>query len=313
MRTFIQVTEIWTPTSDRSMLQYHGGLYGPHHSFRAASQKMVFGYGEGLPGRAWEERKPILLKDLQHSYFLRSAAAAKAGLTCGVALPIFAGDYLLAVLVFFCGSDDDHVGAIELWHNDPARDREMGLVDGYFGIADSLAWVAKSTRFMQGFGLPGQVWESGLPEIMQDLVNASRFLRKDDARRVGLNKGLGLPVFAQPGQHHVVTFLSALGTPLARRFEIWHPSADGLGHLVFAQGVCDANPEFAAAYQGLALPRGSSLLNRCGETGLPQVSDSIASEASLPGLSAQAAGYSEALAKPVVQDGHLRAVVAFYF
>lgn len=313
MRTFIQVTEIWTPTADRSMLQYHGGLYGSHHAFKAASQKLVFGYGEGLPGRAWETRQPILLKNLQEWYFLRGEAAAKAGLTCGLALPIFAGDYLLAVVVFFCGTDDDHVGAIELWHNDPAQDSDMGLVDGYFGIADSLQWKAKATRFMRGFGLPGLVWQTGQPEIMQDLVNADRFLRKDDARRVGLNKGLGLPVFTQPDQHRVVTFLSARGTPIARRFEVWHPSADGAGNLVFTQGVCDTDPEFAAAYQGIALPRGSSMLNRCAETGLPQVTDAMAFEASVAGVSAHAAGYAEALAMPVVEAGRLKAVVAFYF
>jgi hypothetical protein len=313
MRTFIQVTELWTPTADRSALQYHGGLYGAHHAFREASRAVRFALGEGLPGRAWAERQPILLKDLQHSYFLRGEAAATAGLTCGLALPVFAGDYLLAVLVFFCGSDDEHVGAIEHWHNDPATNREMAMVDGYFGIAESLQWTAQTTRFMHGFGLPGLVWKTGRPEIMQDLVSSSRFLRKDDARRVGLNKGLGLPVFSQPGHHHVVTFLSALGTPIARRFEVWLPTADGAGSLVFAQGMCDADPEFAAVYQGVALLRGSSLLNHCADSGLPQLSDTIALESSPPGLSAQAAGYTEALAMPVLRDGRLQAVVAFYF
>jgi hypothetical protein len=30
----------------------------------------------------------------------------------------------------FCGDDEKHVGAIELWHNDPEKSHEMGLVDG---------------------------------------------------------------------------------------------------------------------------------------------------------------------------------------
>ena len=39
----------------------------------------------------------------------------------------------MAVMVLFCGDDEKHVGAIELWHNDPEKSDEMGLVDGYYG------------------------------------------------------------------------------------------------------------------------------------------------------------------------------------
>lgn len=73
----------------------------------------------------------------------------------------------------------------------------------------------------------------------------------------------------------------------------------------------------AAAKAGLtcalALPRGSAMLNRCAETGLPQVTDAMAFEVSVAGVSAHAAGYVEALAMPVVEAGRLKAVVAFYF
>ena len=54
-------------------------------------------------------------------------AAAAEGLTCGIALPIFAGDFLTAVLVIFCGDDQAHAGAIELWANDPALTRDLTL------------------------------------------------------------------------------------------------------------------------------------------------------------------------------------------
>jgi hypothetical protein len=313
MRTFIQVIEVWTPNADRTLLTYRDGLYGRHHQFRLASEPMAFSYGEGLPGRAWEGREPILLQDLQNSYFLRGAAAARAGLTCAVALPIFAGDYLLAVLVFFCGADDDHVGAIELWRNDPRLERDMGLVEGYFGIAESFRWVAANTRFMRGFGLPGLVWQSGQPEVMRDMVNSSRFVRRDDARRVGLNKGLGLPVFGDPHRSHVMTFLSAMGTPIARRFEVWVPSEADPSALVFSTGDCDRRPEFALDYQNLSLPRGSCLLARAGASGVPAVSESIATESSPVGASARLAGLHEMLALPVIDQGRLKAVVGFYF
>ncbi len=313
MRTFIQVVEIWTPDADRTALHYHDGLYGSHHVFRLASESLTFGWGEGLPGKAWAERRPILLKDLQHSYFLRGEAAAKAGLTCAVAMPIFAGEFLLAVLVFFCGADDDHVGAIELWSHDPATERDMGLEDGYFGIAESFQWVAKNTRFMPGFGLPGLVWKSGMPELVQDMVSSTRFLRADDARRIGLNKGLGLPVFGDPQRAHVMTFLSAIGTPIARRFEIWAPSPEAGGALAFVNGRCDRDPEFAQAYLGVTLGRGQGLLAQVAASGVPAVSDHLPDEDTPVGVSALKAGLREMLAVPVIEEGRLKAVVGFCF
>jgi hypothetical protein len=84
-------------------------------------------------------------------------------LTCGVALPVFAGEFLMAVMVLFCGDDEKHVGAIELWHNDPEVSHEMGLVDGYYGTADMFEFNSRHTKFPAGFGLPGRAWKAGMP------------------------------------------------------------------------------------------------------------------------------------------------------
>jgi GAF domain-containing protein len=312
MKTFIQVTEIWTPSKDRSILEFHAGLYGPHKAFRALSERMCFGYDEGLPGKAWAARHPIILKDLEHSYFRRGEAARQAGLTCGVAIPVFAGDYLSAVLVFFCGDDEDHVGAIELWHNDPAKEADMGLADGYFGHAESFAWISQRTRFQPGFGLPGLVWQNGMPEVMADLGLAHRFVRRDDARRVGINKGLGLPSSYEAGQNYVMTFLSALGTPIARRFEIWAPTAER-DALVFQGGDCDHQPDFAAAHATTRIPIGAGPVGRVWLTALPVVSASLADDTSPIAASAREAGLDALVAIPVLEAGRLKAVVCMYF
>ncbi|TAK77135.1 MAG: GAF domain-containing protein, partial [Aquabacterium sp.] len=113
VQPFIQIVEVWTPTADRCALELHGGLFGEHEAFKAISRKLYFGYGEGLPGRAWAERRPVIFTDLQQAGFVRRVAARRDALTCAVGLPIFAGDYLLAVLAFFCGADEQRVGAIE--------------------------------------------------------------------------------------------------------------------------------------------------------------------------------------------------------
>lgn len=312
MKTFIQVCEIWVPSQDRTLLVYQDGLYGPHAGFRHASERMCFGFDEGLPGKAWAARHPVILRDLQHSYFKRGDAAREAGLTSAVAVPIFAGDYLLSVLVLFCGDDEDHVGAIELWHNDPALSHDMGLVEGYYGIAENFEFISRRTQFRPGFGLPGLVWKSGMPEILGDLWNAEKFLRKDDARKAGLSKGLGLPSLYEPGQNYVMTFLSAMGTPIARRFELWQPTEDRTA-LVFNAGHCDRRPAFAEGYAGTRLTPGDSLMGRVWALGLPAVSASIGDERSDVGASAREAELSAMLAFPVLEHGRLKAVVAFYF
>ncbi len=177
MQTFIRVTEIWLPNRDRSRLEFGDGLYGPLGDFRAVSERTSFAYDEGLPGKAWAARHPIILKDLQTSYFRRGEAAKEAGLTSAVALPVMAGDILLAVVVFLCGDDAEHVGAIELWRNDAAVNAEVGLVDGYYGTADAFGWLSRNTKFPRGSGLPGLAWQQGLPVVLHDLGRAHSFLR----------------------------------------------------------------------------------------------------------------------------------------
>ncbi|MDB5799788.1 MAG: hypothetical protein JWL63_727 [Rhodocyclales bacterium] len=312
MKTFIQATEIWAPARDRSVLEFHAGLFGPHHAFRAATQKMCFGYDEGLPGKAWASRHPIILNDLQNPLFRRRDAARNAELTCGIAIPVFAGDILLAVLVFLCSDDEEHVGAIELWHNDPALSAEMDRVDGYFGIAESFQWVAQHTPIARGVGLPGSAWQSGMPEIMNDPGYATRFVRRDGSRNLGIHKALGLPSPYEDGQNYVIAFLSALGTPIARRFEIWAPNDTGTA-LHFQSGQCDSETDLEQDYEGAAFERGIGLLGTIWQTGMPAVDEFIASEGSAVGASALKAGLSSMAAVPLLDAGRVKAVVAMYF
>ena len=110
MKTFIKVTEIWVPDKTRTHLEFGSGLYGDLYDFKADSAQQKFAYNEGLPGKAWAEGHPIVLSQFEHSYFKRTLSAQNAGLTCGIALPIFSGEFLMAVVVFLCGDDEDHAG-----------------------------------------------------------------------------------------------------------------------------------------------------------------------------------------------------------
>ena len=141
-KTFIQVAEIWIPSRNRQRLEWNSGMYGPHTAFRSATESMAFDFDVGLPGKAWAQRHPVLFTDLQIPAFLRADAAREAGLRSGVAIPVFAGDFLLAVVVLFCGDDAEHVGTIELWHNDAQTSSGLTLAEGYFGQMDSLESVS---------------------------------------------------------------------------------------------------------------------------------------------------------------------------
>lgn len=305
MKTFIRATEFWVPNAERSQLEFGGGLYGPQSRMAQVSRDMCFGRGEGLPGKAWDEGRPLVLHGFEGSYFKRTAAAQADGLTCGIALPIFLGDYLSSVVVFFCGDDDEHAGAIELWHNDPTVSKDLTLADGHYGrTADTFEYISRRTSFRAGTGLPGSAWQQRAPVFMPDLGRSSGFLRADSAVKVGINRGFAMPCSTPGHEHHVLAFLSALGTPIARRVEIWRPDLDKL-HLT--TGFCEA----AGSIEGgsvAPLARGQGSIGRSWLTGLPTLSTDLATEplAAVPGLQTLAV-------VPVLQDARFVAALALYF
>lgn len=301
--TFIQASEVWVPKGDR--LVHGGGDYGDLADFAAVSGKESFGHGEGLPGKAWAEGRPVVLKAFDGSYFKRTEAAKAAGLTCAVAVPVFDGATLKAVLVVLCGDDAVRTGAIEVWRED---NRLLMLDDGYYGAAKHFEWVSKHTHFPRGQGLPGGVWASATPMMMRDLGSGYRFVRADAAGKAGLTTGLGLPVPTPNGETFILTLLSARGTPLARRFELWDARSAAVGskkEAVLIDGICEregplwvdetGTPARAKAWEG---PVGRAL-----GSGLPVVERG---PAGLP------AGYTTMVALPIHQGGELAHIVAWY-
>ena len=313
MKTFIKVVECWVPSGDRTMLEFGGALYGEHARFGAISKSMCFGRGEGLPGQAWEAGHPIVLKEFEGSAFRRIAAARAEGLTCGIAVPIFAGDFLTAVVVIFCGDDSDHAGAIELWANEPERSKDMSLVDGYYGTtAEAFEFLSRRTSFRRGHGLPGTAWESGLPVFIEDLGRGAGFMRGDNAVKVGINRGFAMPCSTRGSGHYVMAFLSALATPIARRFEIWRPDASG-ETLTRSAGFCESLGSLDSAAHAVTLEAGQGTIGRPGWTGIPAFSEDAAGEPGGIGVSATAAGLASLVALPVLRDGRFVATVAWYF
>lgn len=312
MKTFIRATEVWVPGRDRATLELGSGMYGSATRFAAASQASSFAYGQGLPGKAWQEGRPVILQRFEGSYFQRTEAALADGLTCGIALPIFIGDFLGAVLVIFCGDDAEHAGAIELWHNDPAESPDMRLADGYYGrTGDAFETVSRALSLRRGNGLPGLAWERDGPVFMADLGKGAGFLRADSATRVGINRGFAFPCPGNSGATWVMAFLSALGTPLVRRFEVWEPDADHQ-HLLRSGGYCEQAGMLGELPADQAVVRGQGSLGRVLLGGIPVLSENLDGEPVIAS-EATAAGLGALVALPLIKDGKLQSVVAWYF
>lgn len=312
MKTFIRVVELWVPDRTRMRLEFGGGLYGEGLSaFKAVSENLRFGYDEGLPGKAWASGHPVILTKFANSYFKRTDQALAAGLTCGVAVPVFAGEFLQAVMVLFCGDDEAHVGAIELWHNDADISHEMGLVDGYYGAADMFEFNSRHTRFPRGFGLPGRTWKARLPLIIKDLHDAKSFLRWEDAAKVGINLGVGVPYRTGTNQTFVLTFLSAQATPIARRFEIWIPN-EARSALVFRAGDCSAQTDLAALYATTSIAKGEGSIGGAWATGMPALNEDLGHDGSIAGAEARASGLTCMMVLPVIGSTGLDAMLVWY-
>jgi hypothetical protein len=299
------------PTGDRTQLRLLDGLYGPSDAFGALGREMRLGQGEDLPGKAWAVRHPIILKKFEGAQFKRTDAATAIGLTCGIAFPVFAGELLKAVVVLLCGGSEPHVGAIELWHNDPDKSNEMRLVDGYYGTADTFAFNSRHMTFPRGYGLPGRVWKSRMPLIVKELDQSRSFLRWQEAVAIGINRGLGIPYFGAADQAWALTLLSARDTPIARRFEIWTPN-QAHDALIFHAGDCDRATQLATEYQAATIGKGDGAIGQAWLTGIPAVRANVGDDTSAAGRSAAAAGLNAIVALPVMTGEQVTAVVAWY-
>ncbi len=307
MKTFIKVIEIWIPDQERTQLEFGSGLYGAFTEFKAASTQQTFAYDEGLPGKAWAQGHPIVLTRFEHSYFKRIDEAQKAGLTCGIAIPIFAGEFLLAVVVFLCGDDEENVCAIEVWCNDTLKGDALSVMDGYYGALEPFEQISRKMSLAKGDGIPGMVWKTGMPMLVEDISKISGSTRSIDAQAAGITTGLGIPIINHHGKVYIMTFLSAKAAPIAKRIQIWIP--DPLGkQLICQQGYSKNSNNLAEIFETTTVRKGEGALGRVWLTGLPVISGSQVREYN-PELS----DLSSMLAIPVIEQASLKAIVTFLF
>ncbi|MEC4747540.1 GAF domain-containing protein [Methylomicrobium sp. Wu6] len=307
MKTFIKVIEIWIPDKERTQLEFGSGLYGELTDFKNASERQHFAYDEGLPGKAWAAGHPLVLSRFEHSYFKRIAEAKKAGLTCGIAMPIFSGDFLLAVVVFLCGNDEEQAGAIEVWRNEGATENTLRVLDGYYGALEQFEKMSRQLVIPKGHGIPGTAWDSGMPVLVEDIGRVVEYARSADAQKAEIGTGLGIPFIQGDKQAYVITFLSAKATPIAKRIQIWIPDAER-GQLVCRQSYSKNSNNLAEIFETLTVNKGDGALGRVWLTGMPSISGNQESA-----YNAELDDLSSMLAIPVIEQGQLKAIVSFLF
>jgi hypothetical protein len=310
VKTFVRVAEVWVPSADGTLLELAGGLFDAAPSFGALSRTLCFGRAEGLPGRAWDEGRPVMLHRLEDSIFRRGEAARAAGLTCAVALPTFVGETLTSVVVLLCGDDEADIGAIELWHNDPRLTSDLTLAEGYFGAtAPELEALSRDGSLPRGAGAPGLAWQRDAAVFIDNVATSPQFLRAQTASHAGIVRALALPCSVRVNETWVLSLLSSAGRPIARRIESWLPTELGT-HLQRAHGHCEVRGRIPA--NGAGPDSAESPLETAWLTGAAQVAGRDAVRR-LHERDMAATAFSGMLAIPVVSEGAVSEVVALYF
>jgi hypothetical protein len=159
--------------------------------------------------------------------------------------------------------------------------------------------------------LPGRAWKSDAPVLIKDIGEARQFLRADDAARAEMNVGLAIPYTNGGPDTWVISFLSSLRSPIARRYEIWGPgSADGT--LVFRSGFCSSGADLDAIFSGKVVHRGEGSLGQAFASVTPVIGSDVTREASIAARAAAKVGLRQTVVLPVLSGSQLRAVIAWY-
>jgi hypothetical protein len=316
--TLIRAAEIWLPNEDDSLLETRAGFYGQARAFGYLSRSLCFGPGEGLPGRAWADKRPILLEDLQNPIFRRAHAAKASDFTCALAIPYLSGPTVTAVLVLFANLSQHDVGALELWHCDHGTAQALSLQRGAYGAGGAaLEANSQTMTFAQGEGLPGAAWGSASSQFLQDLAGSPSFARAELASDMGLLRGLGIPVTLTPEHSFVMTLLATGDTPIAHRIESWKLNAAG-DQLERTYAFSELHSGYASHKSSLPYPSTQaeqaprSSIALAWATGLPVLNEDPTSELGAPAAASAGMGANALLAMPIQRGHEVVEVLAIY-
>jgi hypothetical protein len=160
---------------------------------------------------------------------------------------------------------DTFIEGSEIWV--PQGDR-LQYLSGAYGRHSEFARVSALKTFRRGEGLPGAVWESGRPQIWQEL--GAHFVRREIAHEAGIEAALGFPIFRDEVLVSVVVLLCGRRDQTAGCIEIWNPN-HAQGYLEHAAGYYGTSERFGQISRTLQFQTGSGLPGLAWERGIPQL------------------------------------------
>lgn len=302
------VFEHWEACQDGSALTLGCGSYGELESFRLLSEETCFTLGEGIPGMVLASRAPVILDRLRVANFARTQSGRAVGLTAGIGLPVVIGNQVRSVLTVLMGHKSTQF-VCEVWRPDELRS-VLRLHDGFYGRYRGFQGISAISKFPFGQGLPGMVWKSHKPHIIENLGASPQFWRASDARRHGLYTGIGFPVMTGIGMQ-VVLLLSSKEAPLFKACEIWTPSSDRSA-LQLTESVYSETHDLRPACAGMPIASADGIAGQVWLSRSPVVSDNLEVVEPMRASKAIDSGITTGIGFPVICHDKLTAIVVMF-
>jgi GAF domain-containing protein len=161
--------EAWVPGSDGAFLEcspaWHAGVDGLE-DFRSGSEGVTFPPGVGLAGRAWSSGRSAWMRDVSaDEEFVRVGSAREAGLKASMAIPVTAGDEVVAVMIFYVSEpreeDERLVGLVSavasqlgtLFQRKRAEEALRAKTEQLTAVTDAMATFLESGDFQKASAL----------------------------------------------------------------------------------------------------------------------------------------------------------------
>jgi hypothetical protein len=216
--TLIRYVEVWTPTSDGKSLQRRSACAVDSNDWPHNPPAKIVKEGDGVAGRAWHQKSATILQEEPSELLTNLSRQCGASLTSVLAIPVFEQARIRGVVILGLGAG---YGGTEIWSRDD-RDELSVTVACYSGLP-SFEFMNRYVRFPKGSGIPGQIWQSGVPQLVQDLTSNEAFVRTFDNDPARLRAAIGIPVGYSHGfPASILLLLSSEQTPLASAIELWH-------------------------------------------------------------------------------------------
>lgn len=186
----VGAVEVWHCDLRKSYdLRLASGYFGQLKYFESTARHTSFRQGTGLPGRAWDEGLPVLMEDLGHSHaFLRREGALRAGITTGLAFPVFHDPAHVYVVAMLSSIATPIARQVEIWHRDLVG---PGLVfnSGHSPIHEDLAARYDDTQIAPREGMLGRALFTGAPSLCLELKGETPVNLE-----AGLSQGVAIPI-----------------------------------------------------------------------------------------------------------------------